>query len=563
MRISCLSATLRLLPALLMLFSTLPAQADTLSGLPIRWQERLQTVPEADLSGTERIAREAITETRSRLADLLQADTGSEDELAEGYGELAALYQLVHIDTAAALCWGNARALQPDDFRWTYYAGYLALTSGQTEKALHLLQQARTLDPDYRPLDLRMGQLWLETDQLDRAEIALGKAADETGLRAAALYYLGQIALLRRNYQVAQANLHEALDINPDASEVHYPLAQAYRHLGKPELARQHLAKFRQKTPDADDPLIGKLDSVLQTSRWDFSQGLRAIIDNRDYHAAARHFEKGLDIDPDNLAARVSYARALYLTGQIDAAAEQLSRVVTEDPGQVLANFFLAVLAESRGKPDKAMAGYLLVLELDSGHEGAHYYLANLLLKQGRFRAAASRYRATLAASSQVPPARLLELVALHHAGAADNDIARELEQRIKQYPDQPELKYAMVRLRSLSKDNEVRSSFRALTLANMLAPAQPTPPNIEALALAAACDGQYSQAASLQQQVIDMIDWMVPAEKLQALKDTLVAYQKGVMPQQPVWPIDDPLLSPPPLNPVEPFRDYPAAVPF
>ena len=153
--------------------------------------------------------------------------------------------------------------------------------------------------------------------------------------------------------------------------------------------------------------------------------------------------------------------------------------------------------------------------------------------------------------------------MALHHAGAADNDIARELEQRIKQYPDQPELKYAMVRLRSLSKDNEVRSSFRALTLANMLAPAQPTPPNIEALALAAACDGQYSQAASLQQQVIDMIDWMAPAEKLQALKDTLVAYQKGVMPQQPVWPIDDPLLSPPPLNPVEPFRDYPAAVPF
>jgi hypothetical protein len=35
------------------------------------------------------------------------------------------------------------------------------------------------------------------------------------------------------------------------------------------------------------------------------------------------------------------------------------------------------------------------------------------------------------------------------------------------------------------------------------------------------------------------------------------------VMPQQPVWPVDDPELSPVPLNPVEPFRDYPTPVPF
>ena len=34
------------------------------------------------------------------------------------------------------------------------------------------------------------------------------------------------------------------------------------------------------------------------------------------------------------------------------------------------------------------------------------------------------------------------------------------------------------------------------LTLANELAPAQPTPPNIELLALAAASNGQYQQAA-------------------------------------------------------------------
>jgi len=541
----------------------LPLLADALSELPATWQNRLQAVPETDVSGTERIARETIARTRTGVANLLQNGASDDSNLAEGYGELAALYQLFNVDSAAALCWDNARSLQPADFRWAYYAGYLALNGGQTEKALLLLQQAGRLNPDYRPLDLRMGQLWLDADQLDKAQAALQKAADEAGLRAAALYYLGQIDLLSHDYQRAQDHLSEALRINPQASEVHYPLAQAYRHLGKQELAREHLARFKQKTPDADDPLVAELETVLQTSHWDFRLGMQAIMEQHDYEAAIEHFKKGLEIDPDNLAARVSYGRALYLGGQPDAAEAQLNSVLAEDPQHILANFFLAVLWESRHKPEKAAARYQLILKLEPEHEGAHFYIANLLFHQGRFQEAAAQYRAALAASSEIPPARLLELVALHRAGHADSDIARELEQRVRQYPDQSELKYALIRLRSLSKDAAVRDSFQALTLANELAPKQPTPLNIEALALAAACDGQYQQAALLQQQVIDMVDWMVPAEKVQDLENTLAAYEKGSMPQQPTWPADDPLLSPPPLNPVEPFRDYPAAAPF
>ena len=464
-------STALLLFGLLMLVPPLPLAADALSELPAAWQDRLQAIPATDVSGTERIAREAITRTRNRLAEQLQSGASDAGNLAEGYGELAALYQLFNVDSAAALCWENARSLQPADFRWTYYAGYLALSSGQTEKALELFQQARKLNPDYRPLDLRMGQLWLDTDQLDKAQATLQKAAGEAGLRAAALYYLGQIDLLRHDYQSAQDHLSEALRINPQASEVHYPLAQAYRQLGKQELAREHLARFKQKTPDADDTLVAELETVLQTSHWDFRLGMQAIMEQKDYEAAIEHFKKGLEIDPDNLAARVSYARALYLGGQPDASETQLNSVLAKDPHQILANFFLAVLWESRDKPKKAAAQYERILELEPEHEGAHFYLANLLFHQGRFREAASQYRAALAASSEIPPARLLELVALHHAGHADSDIARELTQRVKQYPDQPELKYALIRLRSLSKDTGVQDSFQALTLANELAP--------------------------------------------------------------------------------------------
>ncbi|MEN8803507.1 MAG: hypothetical protein ABF297_16165, partial [Thiogranum sp.] len=107
-----------LLLGLLILALPLPLPADTLSELPAAWQDKLQAVPETDVSGTERVAREAITRTRTQLADLLQDGTSDDPKRAEGYGDRAALYQLFNIDSAAALCWENARSLQPADFRW-------------------------------------------------------------------------------------------------------------------------------------------------------------------------------------------------------------------------------------------------------------------------------------------------------------------------------------------------------------------------------------------------------------------------------------------------------------
>jgi len=550
------------LSGILILSLSLGVAADSLAQLPSAWTGTLAPVPEADISGAERVAQESITATRERLAGLLAAANTDAANLAVGYGKLAALYQLVNINRAAALCWENARKLQPDEFRWSYYAGYLALTQGQTDTALSRLQRARALKPDYAPLNLRLGQLWLDTDQLDKAQAALQTAAAEPGLRAAALFYLGQVDLLKRDYQAAVSHMTEALKIDPQASGVHYPLAQAYRHLGEERLAREHLARFKAKRPDADDPLLAELNNVLQTSRNVFGRGMKAIME-RDYQSAIEQFEKGLEVDPENLAARVSYARALYLGGQAGAAEKQLNRVLERDQQQVLATFLLAVLHEAQGNTEQAADLYRRVLALDPKHEGAHFYLGNLLFEAGTYREAAQQYQAALAANKDIPPARLLELVARHRAGATDAEIAAELERRVKDWPDQPELKYALARLRALSKDPAVRDSVAALSLANALTSSQPSPFNIAVLALAAAADGQFDEAGRVQQQLIDMFGWMAPQQESASLEKTLAAYKQGKMPQQTVWPLGDPVLSPRPLDPAGPFRDYPAPVPF
>ena len=88
-------------------------------------------------------------------------------------------------------------------------------------------------------------------------------------------------------------------------------------------------------------------------------------------------------------------------------------------------------------------------------------------------------------------------------------------------------------------------------------------PPHTAVLALASAANGDYPRAAQLQRQVIERMAWMPGSAVPQPLREALDAYENQRLPQQPAWPQDDPLLMPPPPNPVAPFTHYPAPVPY
>ena len=85
------------------------------------------------------------------------------------------------------------------------------------------------LKPGYKAVMVRMGNILLDLNQLERAQTAFAEVVDTSGLEAAALYGLGQVALLQRNYDAAIAAFTRALEYDPAASRIHYPLAQALR----------------------------------------------------------------------------------------------------------------------------------------------------------------------------------------------------------------------------------------------------------------------------------------------------------------------------------------------
>jgi Tfp pilus assembly protein PilF len=110
--------------------------------------------------------------------------------------------------------------------------------------ALQRLQAALKIDAGYPPAISRLAQTYLDLNQLDKAQAEFSKLLDIKDFQAAGHNGLGQVLLLKHEYAQAVEHFTRALELEPEATRIHYPLAQALRALGKNELAQSHLREY-------------------------------------------------------------------------------------------------------------------------------------------------------------------------------------------------------------------------------------------------------------------------------------------------------------------------------
>ena len=542
-----------------LLLAPLCSLADKVQSLPQDRAGQLLPVMQPDLEGQPEDIITVLVEARARV-DALLLSAAADTELADAYGELGLLYQSHQLGQAAERCFENAVRLAPDSFRWAYYLAWVTLQSGRNELALQRFETARKLDPDYPVLTLRMADAWLDLNRQDQAQAAYRAIVDAEGLQAAARYGLGQIALLRREYEQAVDYLTQVLALDPAATRVHYPLAQALRALGQNDAAREQLAKRGNGLPAARDPLVEELQALQSGARLHFSRAMKAVR-KHDYAAAVAAFEQGLQHDPGNPDARVSYARALYLAGDSDAARAALEVVLDAVPQHVTGRFLFAVLQEEAGAMDAAVSAYQRVLQQEPAHAGAHFYLANYYFRQDRHEAAAEHYAQAVAADARNVPARMLQLESLQRIPVTDNVLRQELQAAVQQVPEQPVFAVMLIRLLSTGSGPDVRDPVEALRLAERLAGEQAFPPYRELLALASAATGDFEQAIEIQEALLSMAVWTMPAEAAR-LEKGLTAYREERMPEPEALPAMPPVQVPV-LDATAVFRDYPTARPY
>jgi serine/threonine protein kinase/Flp pilus assembly protein TadD len=109
----------------------------------------------------------------------------------------------------------------------------------------------------------------------------------------------------------------------------------------------------------------------------------RIAMVNNDFASAAKHFERALAIDPNDINVLGNSATFLQSLGRLHEALALNEAIVRRDPVNVIALNKLAVAQQCTKQFDAAIASFRSVLSLNPGSGGAHSWMFEAMLLKG------------------------------------------------------------------------------------------------------------------------------------------------------------------------------------
>lgn len=317
----------------------------------------LVPVPAPELRGLPESGQELLKSKRSEFDRLLErAETAdgdiSKDALALAFGELGEHYHAYGLHQASLAAYANAHTLDPEEPRWPYLAAVLHQVDGRRDAALAELGRALELDDDDRPTRLRLVELHLAANEIDRAASLLEPIRGDS--TAAVHYAAGRIANAREQSAEAIEHFESALELQPEARNLHSLLATLYQRTGNRQKAEYHVAEIGGGIVIFDDPRIEAVNARVVGVGPILDRALEAYGDE-DYAASAEAYLEALELEPDNPTALRGAAGSLREGGRIDEALRILRRFTETHPENRLARLELGTTLVEANRIDEAL----------------------------------------------------------------------------------------------------------------------------------------------------------------------------------------------------------------
>jgi len=320
--------------------------------------EAVIEIPRPDPSGMEPEVVAQLDELRATL---------EQDRSAANWGRLGGGYHAYGLWDAAGHCYEQAKALAPQEFRWTYF---LALAEEKTgagpSRVQQRLREAERLRSDYAPLHIRLGRLQLELGSYNDAGISFTRAASLDPRSAAALRGLGQAWLAVGDPARAVEALDRATRLDSNDAAAWSALALALAQLGQDDRSRQAAARAGQLRPHQaiDDPELRAFVEPLALGPTRLLASAGERVRNGEFAAALEELsrvERRLPHHPD---VRRLQARAHLGLGQAEQAVALLEEVLELDPQQLQLHTELASVLEKSGRHDEAVEQFSRALAI-------------------------------------------------------------------------------------------------------------------------------------------------------------------------------------------------------
>lgn len=478
-----------------------------------------------DTRNMEPEVREHIRSSESALAAVVKDPATPADKLGEAYGMMGEIYQAYSLNSSAKECYLNASRLAVKDFRWVYLLGKLHEREGDAQTAISYYNTARNLHPDYLPVFVSLGNIYLQLNRLEEAESFFRRALEINEASAAASYGLGQAALSKRSYPAAVSFLEKALRLAPEANRLHYALAMAYRGLGDMEKAQSHLALSGTVGVRVSDPLLDGLQDLIKGARLHLIRG-KAALEARRFSEAAAEFRKAIVEQPDSIPAHFNLGAALTQTGDLRGAAEQFEETLRLDAAHANAHYNLGLLLAQANQHEQAITHLRLAVNALPNDNNARFLLAQELVKTSRLEEAEAELSRVVQADPDNEDA-LLGLVKILLVRKQYRQAVEALEKGHTQFPQKGLTTVLLAYLLAASPQIDLRDGLRALALAQAAYEATATVNHGALVAMALAELGRCDEAAAWARRMTARAEGERKPELVEKLKVELNRYER------------------------------------
>ncbi len=531
-----------------LLLLSLPAAADSL----------IKAIPVPDTSKLPADQAKELAGSRAQFDKLHATLIGP--PLAQAYADMGALYARAGFKDVAAVAFYDATQADPHDARWFYMRGVIAREQKQNADARANFEAALAIENVYLPISYRLSDTLVDLGDLEAARSLLAGVFREHPDQAAAAAMLGQVELRQKRYADAVQHLSGALKLEPAASALYKPLAEAYSGLGNAQAAQDAQAKAGNATPSLADPLVvglyGSGDAKGNGTPLQQAQQL-AITGHLDQ--ARAKLGDVLREHPDDIDALALQARMEASSGDPRIARAAADKALKLAPDSAVALFANGLIHEYAGQDDQAYAFYQKAVHADGAMTTARLLLGNAEMRRDHYAQAAEQYRKLTALQPGEAKAQAHLVAAEVAAGQCTRALADVSATQGRNAKD-GDLMQVFIRLASTCPGAKPEERDMALDYAKTLYDQRADASDSAALALALAAHGKFKEAQQYQAEAIFDAVRRGDKDAADMYRSTQASFVAGKVPDRP-WPARHAYFKPPMLTPVQPAQ-APAAAP-
>jgi len=401
-----------------------------------------------------RTARSAAENDRNALKEYLTALRHDPDAFFL-LKRVAAIYSRLGNQKDALFYAEKARRLAPDDGNLLILLGDIYVVSGDKETGLSHYEQAVQANAGHPNLYLKIAGIYAEQGNLAKAEEVVYLGMEEGAPSALAYYYLGMLALEKRDLEKGLDFFREGLLLDPYFEPAHMGIANVYERQKKPQAAlnvyrhvvnrinprnRQAITRLTQllvQKGDLDDALdiLSRL-SQADPSNYDLAlQRVGIYVEKKDYANAIRLLLPVVSAKAGDVRLRVYLATLYEESGDFEKARKTYHAILEQSPSEYEVRLRLGSLYFYRLKnPDAALAQGELAKKINPQRAESYLFTGLILHDAERYDDAVEIFLRGIEKKPEVPDLYFHLGAAFDKLGRFD-DMVSQMERAIQLAP--------------------------------------------------------------------------------------------------------------------------------